>query len=175
MADSREDDFFYLVEPKMRGILPLDGLHISKSMQKFRKKTTLKVTFNRDFSAVIDNCASNHDGTWISHSIQNLYTQLHLHGDAHSVEVWDKGVLVGGLYGVTQGGAFFGESMFSKQTNASKLALIKLVEHLNQRGFTLLDTQFLTDHLKSMGATELPQAKYLEKLNIALQSHVRFA
>jgi len=128
MADSREDDFFYLVEPKMRGILPLDGLHISKSM-----------------------------------------------GDAHSVEVWDKGVLVGGLYGVTQGGAFFGESMFSKQTNASKLALIKLVEHLNQRGFTLLDTQFLTDHLKSMGATELPQAKYLEKLNIALQSHVRFA
>ena len=151
MADSREDDFFYLVEPKMRGIIPLDALHISKSMQKFQNKTTLKVTFNRNFSAVIDACASNHDGTWISHSIQSLYTLLHMRGDAHSVEVWNQGELVGGLYGVTQGSAFFGESMFSKKTNASKLALIRLVEHLNQRGFTLLDTQFMTDHLKSMG------------------------
>ena len=174
MADSREDDFFYLVEPKMRGIIPLDGLHISKSMQKFRKKTTQKVTFNRNFSAVIDACASNHDGTWISHSIQSLYTLLHMRGDAHSVEVWDQGELVGGLYGVTQSGAFFGESMFSKQTNASKLALIRLVEHLNQRGFTLLDTQFMTDHLKSMGAIEITQAEYLEKLKTALKSNARF-
>jgi len=130
MADSREDDFFYLVEPKMRGILPLAGLHISKSMQKFIRKTNLTVTFNQNFSAVIKACANNHDGTWISHSIENLYTHLHLRGDAHSVEVWEDDVLVGGLYGVTQGRAYFGESMFSKQTNASKLALIHLVERL---------------------------------------------
>lgn len=174
MADSREDDFFYLVEPKMRGIIPLDALHISKSMQKFQNKTTLKVTFNRNFSDVIDACASNHDGTWISHSIQSLYTLLHMRGDAHSVEVWHQGELVGGLYGVTQGSAFFGESMFSKKTNASKLALIRLVEHLNQRGFKLLDTQFLTDHLKSMGAIEISQVEYLEKLKTALESNARF-
>jgi len=174
MADSREDDFFYLVEPKMRGILPLDALHISKSMQKFRKKTNLTVSFNQNFSGVIDACASNHDGTWISHSIQSLYTLLHLRGEAHSVEVWDDDELVGGLYGVTQGRAFFGESMFSKQTNASKLALLHLVERLQDRDFILLDTQFLTDHLKSLGAIEIPQAKYLEKLRMALKSEVHF-
>ena len=114
------------------------------------------------------------DRTWISHSIQSLYTLLHIRGDAHSVEVWNQGELVGGLYGVTQGGAFFGESMFSKKTNASKLALIRLVEHLNQRGFKLLDTQFLTDHLKSMGAIEISQVEYLEKLKTALESNARF-
>lgn len=174
MADSREDDFFYLVEPKMRGILPLDTLHVSKSMQKFRRKTDLIVTINQDFSAVISACATNHDGTWISHSIQTLYTLLHARGEAHSVEVWNDDALVGGLYGVTQGRAFFGESMFSKQTNASKLALIYLVEHLKRRDFILLDTQFLTDHLKSLGAIEIPQVEYLEKLKTALESQARF-
>ena len=174
MADSREDNFFYLVEPKLRGILPLHALHISKSMQKFRKKTNLTVTFNQDFSAVIEACASNHDGTWISHSIQSLYTKLHKRGEAHSVEIWNDDALVGGLYGVTQGLAFFGESMFSKQTNASKLALINLIERLKDREFNLLDTQFLTDHLKSMGAIEIPQSEYLEKLKMALRSQGRF-
>lgn len=174
MADTREDDFFFLVEPKQRGILPLDALHISKSMAKFRKKTTFTVTINREFSAVIDACASNHDGTWISHTIQRLYSELHAQGQAHSIEVWDGAALVGGLYGVTQGRAFFGESMFSKQTNASKLALIHLVEHLISREFILLDTQFLTDHLKSMGAIEIPQAEYLKKLNSALKDDARF-
>jgi len=174
MADSREDDFFYLVEPKLRGILPLDGLHVSKSMQKFRRKTPLKVTFNRDFSSVIKACATNHDGTWISHSIEQLYTLLHLRGDAHSVEVWSETELVGGLYGVTQGRAFFGESMFSKQTNASKLALIHLVERLNAKGFDLLDTQFLTDHLKSLGAIEITQVQYLDRLKAALKSDTSF-
>ena len=174
MADSREDDFFYLVEPKMRGVLPLDEFHISKSMRKFQKRTPLTITFNHDFASVIENCATNHDGTWISHSIESLYTLLHLRGEAHSVEVWDGDDLVGGLYGVTQGRAFFGESMFSKQTNASKLALIFLVERLIDRGFTLLDTQFLTDHLKSMGAAEITQNEYLEKLNKALETNVRF-
>lgn len=174
MSDSREDEFFYLVEPKLRGILPLDALHISKSMQKFRKQTTFNVTLNQDFSAIIQACATNHDGTWISHSLETLYTILHRRGDAHSVEVWEENTLVGGLYGVTQGRAFFGESMFSTRTNASKLALIHLVEHLTTRGFELLDTQFLTDHLKSLGAIEIPQTEYLEKLNTAMESDARF-
>ena len=174
MADSREDDFFYLVEPKMRGIIPLDGLHISKSMRKFMRQTDLRVTFNRDFAGVIRACANNHEGTWISHSIENLYTILHLGGDAHSVEIWSDETLVGGLYGVTQGRAFFGESMFSTQTNASKLGLIYLTERLNNRGFELLDTQFLTDHLKSLGAIEIPQAEYLEKLDVALDGEACF-
>lgn len=174
MSDSREDEFFYLVEPKQRGILPLDNLHVSKSMRKFRRQTSLRITFNQDFPAVIKACATNHDGTWISHSIEGLYTILHHRRQAHSVEVWDDDTLVGGLYGVTQGSAFFGESMFSRRTNASKLALIYLIEHLTARGFTLLDTQFLTDHLKSLGAIEIPQAEYLKKLNVALETDARF-
>ena len=174
MSDSREDDTFYLVEPKLRGILPLDALHISKSMHKFRRQTSFKVTINRDFPAVIEACATGHDGTWINHAIEGLYLHLHMNRQAHSVEIWDEDELVGGLYGVTQGQAFFGESMFSRRTNASKLALIHLVEHLLKRGFTLLDTQFLTDHLKSLGAIEIPQAEYLEKLNLALQSDACF-
>ncbi|MEP3653333.1 MAG: leucyl/phenylalanyl-tRNA--protein transferase [Litorimonas sp.] len=174
MSDRREDEFFYLVEPKQRGILPLRSFHISKSMKKFRKKTSLKVTFNQDFAGVIKACATNHDGTWISHAIEGLYRVLHQRGDAHSIEVWEEDTLVGGLYGVTQGRAFFGESMFSTRTNASKLALIHLVEHLIFRGFILLDTQFLTEHLKSLGAIEIPQTEYLEKLNKALESDARF-
>ena len=174
MSDSREDEFFYLVEPELRGILPLDALHISKSMQKFVKKTTFTVTLNQSFSEVIQACATSHGSTWISHDIEGLYTHLHATGDAHSIEVWDGVSLIGGLYGVTQGRAFFGESMFSRRTNASKLGLIKLVKHLIERGFILLDTQFLTDHLKSLGAIEIPQSEYLEKLNTALESDARF-
>lgn len=174
MSDSRDDEYFYLVEPKLRGIIPLDAFHISKSMKKFARKTDLKVTFNRDFQSVIEACATNHDGTWISHALQSLYIILHAQRHAHSVEVWEDGRLVGGLYGVTQGRAFFGESMFSSRTNASKLALIHLVEHLIAREFTLLDTQFLTDHLKSLGAIEIPQYEYLEKLASALKSDARF-
>ena len=174
MADSREDESFYLVEPKLRGILPLDALHISKSMRKFRRQTSYKVTINQDFTSVIEACATEHNGTWISYAIEGLYSYLHVCGQAHSVEVWDQDKLVGGLYGVTQGQAFFGESMFSRRTNASKLALIHLVEHLIGRGFKLLDTQFLTDHLKSLGAIEIPQAEYIEKLNTALQNEARF-
>ncbi len=174
MADSRDDDFFYLVEPKMRGILPLDHLHVSSSMKKFARKTSLRLSVNQNFPAVIQACASNHGGTWISHSIESLYNLLHLRGDAHSVEVWDEEELVGGLYGVTQGSAFFGESMFSTQTNASKLALIYLVRRLTERNFALLDTQFLTSHLKSLGAIEIAQAKYLEKLDNALKTEACF-
>ncbi len=174
MSDSREDDFFYLVEPKLRGILPLDQLHVSRSMQKFRRKTTFTVTINQDFQSVIRACAEERDGTWISFGIEGLYTLLHWRGEAHSVEVWEGETLVGGLYGVTQGGAFFGESMFSLRANVSKLALIHLVERLNAKGFVLLDTQFLTDHLTSLGAIEIPQAEYLEKLKYALNIQARF-
>ena len=174
MSDNRGDDTFYLVEPKLRGILPLDALHISKSMRKFRRQTSFKLTFNQDFPSVIEACATGHDGTWISHAIEGLYLHLHKRGEAHSIEVWEKDELVGGLYGVTQGQAFFGESMFSRRTNASKLALIYLVEHLIERGFILLDTQFLTDHLKSLGAIEIPQTEYLEKLNAALERDACF-
>lgn len=174
MSDHRDDDFFYLVEPKMRGILPLDNLRVSKSMRKYQKKTPFRVTINQDFAAVINACATHHGDTWISHAIEGLYSVLHMRGEAHSVEVWDGDQLVGGLYGVHQGRAFFGESMFSTQTNASKLALIYLVEHLIAHNFVLLDTQFLTDHLKSLGAIEISQAEYLEKLNIALKREARF-
>lgn len=174
MSDNRDDDSFYLVEPKLRGVLPLDGLHISKSMKKFLRKTDLKVTINKDFQDVIRSCAETRDSTWISFGIEGLYTLLHWRGEAHSVEVWKGEELVGGLYGVSQGGAFFGESMFSNETNASKLAIIHLVEHLNARGFTLLDTQFQTDHLSTLGVIEIHQSEYLEKLNAALEINPRF-
>ncbi len=174
MSDDREDEFFYLVEPKLRGVMPLDSLHISRSMRKFLRKTTMRVTVNTDFESVIQACAIERDSTWISLGIESLYTLLHRGGDAHSVEVWDNNVLVGGLYGVTQGGAFFGESMFSRQTNASKVALIHLVERLREKGFAMLDTQFLTEHLASLGAIEISQAEYLEKLKPALEIEARF-
>lgn len=174
MSDNREDDFFYLVEPKLRGVLPLDSFHVSRSMQKFLRKTPLKVTVNTDFQSVIQACALERDNTWISLGIEGLYTLLHWRGEAHSVEVWEDDVLVGGLYGVTQGGTFFGESMFSRRSNASKLALIHLVERLKERGFVLLDTQFLTAHLASLGAIEISQAEYLEKLKLALEIEACF-
>jgi len=135
---------------------------------------SIRVTINQDFPNVINACATHHGGTWISHAIEGLYSVLHGRGHTHSLEVWDDDQLVGGLYGVHQGGAFFGESMFSIRTNASKFALIHLVEHLIARDFILLDTQFLTDHLKSLGAIEIPQSEYLEKLNIALERKARF-
>ncbi|WP_427450648.1 leucyl/phenylalanyl-tRNA--protein transferase [Litorimonas sp. WD9-15] len=174
MSDDRTDERLFLVDPEMRGILPLDALHISKSMRKFRRQTDLRVTLNTDFPAVIKACAEARENTWISHGIEGLYTILHHRGEAHSVEVWQGKQLVGGLYGVSQGGAFFGESMFSRATNASKFALIHLVEHLNKRGFVLLDTQFITDHLASLGAIEIPRDTYQEKLKKALAVEARF-
>jgi len=174
MSDGRQDNSIFLLDPAMRGIIPLDGLHISKSLAKFMRNTTYEVTFNKAFPQVIKACALSRDETWISEGIEYLYTELFLQGDAHSVEVWDGEQLIGGLYGVTQGGGFFGESMFSLATNASKLALVKLVEPLNARGFTLLDTQFLTDHLKTLGAVEIPQAEYKARLASALEVEAAF-
>lgn len=168
MADSRDAEGLYLMDPDDRAIFPLDSFAPSKSMQKFARKTPLTVTVNRAFSDMITACADLRDETWISYGIEWLYGILHARGLAHSVEVWDGETLVGGLYGVTQGGAFFGESMFSTRTNASKLALMHLIDRLHARGFILLDAQFMTDHLASLGAIETPKADYQKRLKKAL-------
>lgn len=174
MSDSREDRSVFLMEPEMRGIIPLDNLKVSRSMRQWMKKTTFTTSINQAFEEVIQACATTRDETWISEGIEHLYTVLHKQGEAHSVEIWDEGKLVGGLYGVTQGGAFFGESMFSLKTNASKLALITLVKRMKDRHFVLLDTQFLTDHLKTLGAIEVSRDQYRAMLHSALSVHARF-
>lgn len=174
MADGREDNHVFLMDPEVRAILPLDGLHISKSMRKWMRTTSLHVRFSENFPSVIEACATDHGSTWISYGIEYLYTVLHEAGHAHSVEVMDGDTLVGGLYGVSLGGAFFGESMFSRQTNASKFALIHLVQRLNAKGFVLLDCQFMTDHLASLGAVEIPRDQYKSRLSAAIDIDANF-
>lgn len=170
MADA-QDGMLHWIDPLMRGVLPLDGLHISRSLQKMLRTSDLHVTIDRDFETVMRACAAR-DETWITEELIAAYTGLHHLGYAHSVEVREySGVLVGGLYGVTIGGAYFGESMFSNVPSASKLALVYLVARLRLGGFQLLDTQFVTDHLTSMGAQEIPRAQYHEKLVSALNAH----
>ena len=149
MAESRDDDEIFWVDPRMRGVLPLEGFHISRSLARAMRRSTWTVRLNSDFVGVVDGCADRAD-TWINSEIYRLYKALHHIGHAHSVEIWDGVRLVGGVYGVTLGGAFFGESMFSRRTNASKMALAATVDHLVQTGFTLFDTQFLTPHLSSL-------------------------
>lgn len=156
------------MEPDDRAIFPIDTFAPSRSMQKFARKTPLTVTINRAFPKMITACADLRAETWISYGIEWLYGILHERGEAHSVEVWDGETLVGGLYGVTQGGAFFGESMFSTQTNASKLALMHLIDRLRARGFILLDAQFMTDHLATLGAIEITKTQYKKRLETAL-------
>ena len=177
MAENRDDPTIYLVDPDKRGIIPLDGLHISRSMKKFMRRTNFTVTFNKCFEQIVDECAretEDREETWINDGIAYLYAQLFRNGDAHSVEVWNGDALVGGLYGVAIGGAFFGESMFSRETNASKFALIKLVDRLNAKGFALLDTQFITDHLATLGAIEIDRDEYHKLLKTALQINTKF-
>jgi len=177
MADSRDDPRVFLMDPDERGIIPLDGLHVSRSLSKFMRKMDFTVTYDRAFATVISKCAEaapDRKNTWINAGIEYLYTGLHDQGNAHSVEVWEGCEIVGGLYGVSIGGAFFGESMFSRQTNASKVALVKLVERLNAAGYALLDTQFLTDHLQTMGAIEIPRSDYQALLKKALAIETRF-
>ncbi|TQL17343.1 leucyl/phenylalanyl-tRNA--protein transferase [Zymomonas mobilis] len=160
MSDSRETDEVYWVEPKKRGILPLDHFHLSRSLAKVIRSDRFSVTADRDFEAVIDLCAEpteERPDSWINPPIRAAYCLLHRLGYAHSVECWQDGRLVGGLYGVRLGYAFFGESMFSRVSNASKVALAWLVARLKAGGFTLLDCQFITDHLASMGAVEIKE------------------
>jgi leucyl/phenylalanyl-tRNA--protein transferase len=179
MADARSDTDTYWVEPLMRGIIPLDHFNVPRSLKKFMAHCDYKVTFNKAFDQVINNCAiiprDHEKGTWINQEIELWFQTLHNAGHAHSVEVWTyDNTLIGGLYGLAQGGCFNGESMFSHQENASKIALVKLVERLNKRGFTLLDTQFVNNHLKQFGCIEIPKDDYMKQLHQALELDVTF-
>ena len=170
MADHRGDREVYWVEPRERAIIPLDGFRFSKSLRKIVRQDRFRVTCDRDFRAIIAACAApreEHAESWISHQIEASYIALHAAGHAHSIEVWDDGELVGGLYGVAFDRVFCGESMFSRTDNASKVALAWLVAAMRAAGYALLDCQFMTDHLASMGAVALPQAEYLELLRRA--------
>lgn len=170
MADSREDAEVFWVEPRQRAILPLDGFHCSHSLAKELRRERFEVTCNRAFAEVIDACAAprpRHPESWISERIAASYRALHLAGHAHSIECWAGGHLVGGLYGVAFDRVFCGESMFSLAPNASKIALAWLVAVLNRAGARLLDCQFMTEHLASMGAVEITQQRYVELLGEA--------
>lgn len=172
MSEDAEDEDLFWVSPEMRGIIPLDGFHLSTSLRKAIRKSGFVVKVDSDFDAIIEGCAtvgSDRDSTWINRTIRTVYGELFHRGVAHTVEVWDGAELVGGLYGLAIGGAFFGESMFHRRTNASKMAMAHLVERLNAGGFVLLDTQFVTDHLASLGGVEIPREDYEERLAEALQ------
>lgn len=168
MAESRENPEIFWVDPRRRGVVPLDGFHISRSLAKRIRTSDWTVTRNLAFDEVVAACADREE-TWINDEIAKLYSALHGLGHACSLEVWDGTALIGGVYGVTTGRAFFGESMFSRARDASKLALAYLTTHLQQSGFILFDTQFLTDHLKSLGAIEISRAQYQSRLHTALQ------
>lgn len=173
MADSASSDDVFWIDPEMRGIFPLDGLHVSRSLRKALLKGGHEVRFNSRFADVVKACADRTD-TWINTRILSLYNDLYRRGYAHSVEVWMDGALAGGLYGVALGGAFFGESMFTNRTDASKIALVHLVARLRVGGFSLLDTQFVTDHLKSLGAQEIRRGDYHRRLAEALREPADF-
>ena len=177
MAESADDPTIYWVEPEMRGVMPIDDFHIPRSLKKVLNKQTYDITFNEAFNAVVKNCAASAKGreqTWINETIRLLYSELHDLGHAHSVEVWEEDQLVGGLYGVSLGRAFFGESMFSRRSNASKVALVHLVERLKERGFVLLDTQFNTEHLTQFGTRDVPRDAYEKMLQVALIGDAQF-
>lgn len=172
MADTRFDTDFYLVDPRKRGVIPLDAFHVPHRLARTVRGDRFLVTIDQDFAGVIAACADAKPGrleTWINAPIEHLYGQLHALGRAHSVEVREPdGALVGGLYGVSLGGAFFGESMFSRRRDVSKIALTHLVGRLIAGGYRLLDTQFLTDHLTQFGAVEIDRAEYHRRLAVAL-------
>jgi len=173
MADSRDDPRLFLVDPDLRGVLPLDRFHLSKSLRKTIKRDEFEVRINTSFSRVMELCAESapdRPNTWINSPILNLYSSLHRAGHAHSVEAWRNGELVGGLYGVSLKGAFFGESMFSRATDASKVALAHLVARLRAGGYRLLDTQFVTAHLETFGVEEVPRDEFHVLLKDALQA-----
>ncbi|QXQ05758.1 leucyl/phenylalanyl-tRNA--protein transferase [Sphingosinicellaceae bacterium] len=167
MADSVEAEDVYWVEPRLRGIIPLGGFHLSRSLAKTVRQDRFEVTVDTDFPGIMRACAAAAPGredSWINGTILDAYAVLHARGNAHSVECWIDGELVGGLYGVKLGAAFFGESMFSRVRDASKVALAHLVARLGVGGFRLLDTQFLTGHLAGLGAIEVPRAAYRVQL-----------
>jgi leucyl/phenylalanyl-tRNA--protein transferase len=163
--------------PDPRGILPLERFRVSRRLSRLVRQGRFEIRVDHDFTAVINACADrpDDDGSWIDEEIVQSYCALHRHGFAHSVETWQGGALVGGLYGVALGGAFFGESMFHRVTDASKVALTALVERLRLGGFVLLDTQWVTDHLARFGAIEIPRQRYLALLESAMRVRAQFA
>ncbi len=173
MAEHRNDPEVFWVEPRRRGIIPLDGFHMSRSLARRIRQGRYDVTINTAFDEVIDACA-NRTETWINDQIRSLYSQLHDKGHAHSLEIRHDGQLSGGVYGLAIGAAFFGESMFSHQRDASKIALAWLVDRLRRGGFMLMDTQFITPHLASLGAIEIPRAEYRRRLDAALAHSADF-
>ena len=178
MAESAEDPALYWIEPEKRGVIPLDGFHVPSRLARTVRSERFSIAINRDFEAVLDGCAAPQPGrarTWINDRIRTLYRKLHDIGHCHSIEAYDGGVLAGGLYGVCLGRAFFGESMFHNARDASKVALVHLVARLKASGFALLDTQFVTDHLKTFGAVEVTRRQYHRLLEAALVGEADFA
>ena len=173
MAESRDDPRVFIVEPEQRGVIPLDAFHMPSRLRRTVRREPFEIRVDTAFEAVLDGCAAaqgpDRDDTWINGPNRRLYGALHAKGYVHSVECWKDERLVGGLYGVSLGGAFFGESMFSRERDASKVALVHLVARLRRGGWMLLDAQFLTEHLSQFGAVETPQAAYLRRLAPALK------
>ena len=177
MAESADDPGIFWVEPELRGILPLDEFHIPRSLAKRVRQKPFEIRIDTRFEEVVEACAqptADRPSTWINPRIKRLYLELHEAGHCHSVECWRDGELAGGLYGVRLGAAFFGESMFSRETDASKLALVHLVERLRAGGFTLLDTQFTTEHLKRFGAMDVSREEYSALLEAAIGQEADF-
>jgi leucyl/phenylalanyl-tRNA---protein transferase len=177
MAESADDPGLYWIEPEARGIIPLDGFHLPQRLRRTVASGTYEIRVDHDFAAVIDGCAGaaiERPKTWINGRIRKLYGELFELGACHTVETWRDGRLVGGLYGVVLGGAFFGESMFSRERDASKVALVHLVARLKVGGFRLLDTQFTTPHLKQFGAIDIDRRVYQELLDEALAERADF-
>lgn len=173
MAEARNDPDIFWVDPRRRGVMPLDGFRTSRSLARAIRSERLDVSVNRDFAGVVDGCAEREE-TWINSEIRDLYMALHRMGHAHSIELWEGETLAGGVYGVAMGTAFFGESMFSRRRDASKIALAHLVDRLRRGGFTLFDTQFLTAHLASLGGIEITRAEYHRRLTTALSGTADF-
>ena len=173
MSEGRDDPNLFWVEPKRRGIIPLDGFHISRSLARRIRQNPFEIRINSDFAGVVAACADR-DETWINAEITALYSALHEEGFAHSLELWQGRDLVGGVYGVALGAAFFGESMFSRARDASKIALAYLVARLNAGGFTLFDVQFTTPHLIRLGAIEISRIDYRKRLDAALEKQADF-
>jgi leucyl/phenylalanyl-tRNA--protein transferase len=171
MAQTRTDPAIHWVAPTLRGILPLESFHVPRRLRRVMRRSGWEIRIDKAFETVIDACAAPRPGqpeTWINDDIARVFCRLHRLGYAHSVEAWYEGSLAGGLYGLALGGAFFGESMFSRRAEASKIALVHLAALLRMGGFALLDVQFLTDHLRQFGAVEIPAADYLQRLEQAL-------
>ena len=177
MSEDRDDPDIVWIDPERRGIIPLDGFHIPRKLARLIRRRAFEVRCDSDFATVIRGCAestASRQATWINDRIIELYSSLHALGRAHCVECWQEGRLVGGLYGIAIGAAFFGESMFSRANDASKIALMYLIAYLLKGGFRLLDTQFITDHLRRFGAIEVTRAQYHHLLADALNHSARF-